>query len=41
MTVAPQVVLEAAAQDLAEATAKPPFLYDLGPDGTRDALGTA
>jgi acetyl esterase/lipase len=38
MTVQPQIVLEPAAQDLAEATAKPPFLYDLGPEGARKVL---
>jgi acetyl esterase/lipase len=31
-------VLEAAAQRFADATSKPPFLYDLGPDGARKAL---
>ena len=30
--------LEAAAQDFADATAKPPFLYELGPDGARKVL---
>jgi acetyl esterase len=38
MTGAPHVVLEPAAQDLVEATAKPPFLYDLGPEGARKVL---
>jgi len=38
MTGTPQVVLEPAAQDLVEATAKPPFLYDLGPEGARKVL---
>lgn len=38
MTGIPQVVLEPAAQDLVEATAKPPFLYDLGPEGARKVL---
>jgi acetyl esterase/lipase len=28
-----QHFLEPAAQDFADATAKPPFLYELGPDG--------
>ena len=37
-TVQPRIVLEPAAQDLADATAKPPFLYDLGPEGARKAL---
>ena len=31
-------VLESAAQDLADATATPPFLYELGPDGARKVL---
>ncbi|MCX4461909.1 alpha/beta hydrolase [Streptomyces sp. NBC_01340] len=31
-------VLELAAQELAEATAKPPFLYELGPEGARKVL---
>ncbi len=30
--------LEPAAQDFADATAKPPFLYELGPDGARQVL---
>jgi acetyl esterase len=30
--------LEPAAQQFADATAKPPFLYDLGPDGARKVL---
>lgn len=38
MTGTPQVVLEPAAQDLVEATGKPPFLYDLGPEGARKVL---
>ena len=38
MTVQPRVVLEPAAQDLADATAKPPFLYDLGPEAARKVL---
>lgn len=37
-TVQPRIVLEPAAQDLADATAKPPFLYDLGPEGARKVL---
>jgi hypothetical protein len=28
-------VLEPAAQQIADATSQPPFLYDLGPDGGR------
>jgi acetyl esterase/lipase len=32
------VVLEPASQAFVEATAKPPFLYDLGPDGARKVL---
>ncbi|WBB61215.1 alpha/beta hydrolase [Streptomyces sp. WMMC500] len=31
-------VLEPAAHDLAQATSKPPFLYELGPEGARKAL---
>jgi len=31
-------VLEPAAQELAEATASPPFLYELGPEGARKVL---
>ncbi|TDO46744.1 acetyl esterase/lipase [Kribbella sp. VKM Ac-2527] len=31
-------ILEAAAQEIADATAKPPFLYQLGPDGARKVL---
>ncbi|MFI5952856.1 alpha/beta hydrolase [Cryptosporangium sp. NPDC051539] len=38
MSEHPAVVLEAAAQQLVEATAKPPFLVDLGPDGARQVL---
>ena len=30
-TTAPTVVLEPAAQEFADATANPPFLFDLGP----------
>jgi acetyl esterase len=30
--------LEPAAQDFADATSKPPFLYELGPDGARKVL---
>jgi acetyl esterase/lipase len=30
--------LEAAAQEFADATARPPFLYELGPDGARKVL---
>jgi acetyl esterase len=30
--------LEAAAQEFADATSKPPFLYELGPDGARKVL---
>src|ERR687886_370627 len=36
-TLAP-VVLEPASQAFVEATAKPPFLYELGPDGARKVL---
>ncbi|MFJ9131271.1 alpha/beta hydrolase [Streptomyces sp. NPDC102340] len=31
-------ILEPAAQDIADATATPPFLYELGPDGARKVL---
>lgn len=31
-------ILEAAAQGIADATSKPPFLYQLGPDGARKVL---
>jgi acetyl esterase/lipase len=31
-------ILEAAAQSLADATSRPPFLYQLGPDGARKVL---
>src|SRR5262245_46634407 len=31
-------ILEPAAQEIADATAKPPFLYELGPDGARKVL---
>jgi acetyl esterase len=31
-------VLEPAAQEIADATSKPPFLYELGPDGARKLL---
>jgi acetyl esterase/lipase len=31
-------VLEPAAQEIADATARPPFLYELGPDGARKVL---
>ena len=30
--------LEPAAQEIADATSKPPFLYGLGPDGARKVL---
>ena len=33
-----EVVLEPAAQEFADATAKPPFLYELGPDDGREVL---
>jgi acetyl esterase len=38
MSVHPSIVLEPAAQDLADATAKPPFLPDLGPQAARQVL---
>jgi acetyl esterase/lipase len=31
-------ILEPAAQEIADATSKPPFLYELGPDGARKVL---
>ncbi|MGN9844629.1 hypothetical protein ACTMTI_41530 [Nonomuraea sp. H19] len=31
-------VLEPAAREIADATSKPPFLYELGPAGTRKVL---
>src|SRR3954469_11650420 len=31
-------ILEPAAQEIADATSKPPFLYDLGPEGARKVL---
>jgi acetyl esterase len=31
-------ILEPAAQEIADATAKPPYLYELGPDGARKVL---
>jgi acetyl esterase/lipase len=31
-------ILEAAAQEIADATSRPPFLYQLGPDGARKVL---
>jgi acetyl esterase len=38
MSVQNRIVLEPAAQELADATAKPPFLADLGPQGARKVL---
>lgn len=38
MATTPRVVLEPAAQELADATSKPPYLYDLGPAGARKVL---
>jgi acetyl esterase len=38
MSATQQVVLEPAAQDLVEVTAKPPFLYELGPQAARKVL---
>ena len=38
MSIHPTIVLEPAAQDLADATSKPPFLYDLGPVAARKVL---
>ena len=41
MPVQTKVVLEPAAQALADATSRPPFLLDLGPEKARQAaLGT-
>src|SRR6187455_435514 len=34
----PKPILEPAAESLAEATSRPPFLYQLGPDGARKVL---
>ncbi len=38
MSATQQVVLEPAAQNLVEVTAKPPFLYELGPQAARKVL---
>jgi acetyl esterase len=38
MTSANRIVLEPAAQELADATSKPPFLFDLGPQAARKVL---
>ncbi|SNY53645.1 alpha/beta hydrolase [Paractinoplanes atraurantiacus] len=38
MTTEPRIVLEPAAQEIADSTSKPPFLYELGPDGARKVL---
>jgi acetyl esterase len=38
MSTHPTIVLEPAAQALADATAKPPYLFDLGPEGARKVL---
>ena len=38
MSVHPTIVLEPAAQDLADATSKPPFLYEIGPVAARKVL---
>src|SRR3954447_625575 len=38
MTQHPPIVLEPAAQDLVDATAKPPYLYEIGPQAARDVL---
>jgi acetyl esterase len=38
MSTHPTIVLEPAAQDLADATAKPPYLYELGPTAARKVL---
>ncbi len=41
MTVANQVVLEPAAQQVADAFSKPPFLYDMAPADARNVLNDA
>jgi acetyl esterase/lipase len=41
MTVASQVVLEPAAQQVADAFSKPPFLYDMTPSDARNVLNDA
>jgi hypothetical protein len=33
-----ELILEAAAQEIADATSKPPFLYELGVEGARKVL---
>jgi acetyl esterase/lipase len=38
VSVHPTIVLEPAAQDLADATSKPPFLYEIGPAAARKVL---
>ncbi|MEV4352701.1 hypothetical protein AB0J83_50270 [Actinoplanes sp. NPDC049596] len=38
MTTEPRLVLEPEAQQIADSTSKPPFLYELGPDGARKVL---
>jgi acetyl esterase len=38
MSATSRIVLEPAAQELADATAKPPFLYELGPQAARQVL---
>jgi acetyl esterase len=38
MSIHPAIVLETAAQDLADATSKPPFLYEIGPAAARKVL---
>jgi acetyl esterase/lipase len=38
VTVVSKPILEPAAQELADATANPPFLYELGPEGARKVL---
>ena len=35
MSIANMLVLEARARQVAEATSKPPFLYEIGPEGAR------
>ncbi|MEU8817228.1 alpha/beta hydrolase [Actinoplanes sp. NPDC048796] len=38
MTTEPRLVLEPEAQQIADSTSKPPFLFELGPDGARKVL---
>ena len=38
MAQQPEIVLETAAQDFVDATAKPPYLYEIGPQAARKML---